>query len=52
MPSTHRSAITRIACARIRVACNPFQAITGIITFSSSCPPSAPARIAASHPIT
>jgi hypothetical protein len=29
-----------------------FHAITGIITFSSSCPASAAARIVASHPDT
>ena len=34
------------------VACSAFQAMTGIITFSSSCPASAAARIAASQPIT
>jgi hypothetical protein len=41
-----------MALARMRVACNAFQAITGIITFSSSCPASAAARTAASQPIT
>jgi hypothetical protein len=36
----------------MRAAWSAFQAITGIITFSSSCPASAAARIVASHPIT
>ena len=43
---------TRMALARIRVACSAFQAITGIMTFNSSWPPSAAARMAASQPIT
>jgi hypothetical protein len=41
-----------MALPRIRIACSAFQAMTGIMTFSSSCPLSAAARIAASHPIT
>ena len=45
MPATQRSCSTRIASRRMRVACSAFQAITGIITFSSSCPASAAARI-------
>jgi hypothetical protein len=52
MPATQRVSNTRIAFVRIVIAWSAFQAITGIITFSSSCPASAPARIAASQPIT
>ena len=36
----------------MRVACSVFQAITGIITLSSSCPASAAAATVRSHPIT
>jgi hypothetical protein len=52
MPATQRVSSTRMALVMIRVAWSAFQAMTGIITLSSSCPPSAAARIAASHPIT
>ena len=52
MPATHRVSRIRMALVKIRVACSAFQAITGIMTFSSSWPPSAAARIAASQPIT
>jgi hypothetical protein len=52
MPATHRSWSTRIACRRMRVAWIAFQAITGIMTLSSSCPASAAARMAASQPNT
>ena len=52
MPATQRVCITCMARARIRDACNAFQAMTGIMTFSSSCPASAAAVIVASHPIT
>jgi hypothetical protein len=41
-----------MALVRIRVAWMAFQAMTGIMTFSSSCPASAAARMAASHPYT
>ena len=41
-----------MASRRMWVAWMAFQAITGIITFSSSCPASAAARMAASQPIT
>ena len=49
---TQRSCSTRIACRRIRVAWMAFQAITGIMTLSSSCPASAAATIVASQPNT
>jgi hypothetical protein len=52
MPATQRWSKTRMALPRMRVACRAFQAMTGIITLSSSWPASAAARIAASHPIT
>ena len=41
-----------IAWPRMVVACSAFHAMTGIMTFSSSCPASAAERIAASQPIT
>ena len=41
-----------MAWRRMRVAWSAFHAMTGIITFSSSCPASAAARIAASQPKT
>ena len=41
-----------MASRRMRVACSAFHAMTGIMTLSSSCPASAAARIAASHPNT
>jgi hypothetical protein len=52
MPPTHRVSSTRIALPKMRVACSAFQAMTGIMTFSSSCPPSAAANTVASHPNT
>jgi hypothetical protein len=52
IPRTHRVSSTAIALPKMVEACSAFQAMTGIITFSSSCPASAAARIAASQPIT
>ena len=52
MPLTQRSLSTCMALPRIDVACSAFHAITGIITFSSSCPAAAEARIEASQPNT
>ena len=52
MPATHLSCSVRIASRMMRVACSVFQAITGIITLSSSWPASVAERIAASQPIT
>jgi hypothetical protein len=52
MPDTQRSWTTRIALVRMRVAWSAFHAMTGIITFSSSCPASHAARTAASQPYT
>jgi len=52
MPATQRVSKTRIALPRMRVACSAFQAITGIITLSSSWPASAAADTVASQPIT
>ena len=41
-----------IALRRMVDECSAFQAITGIITFSSSCPASAAAQIVVSQPFT
>ena len=49
-PSTLRVRSTRNALRRITAACKAFQAITGIITFSSSWPASDAAAIVASQP--
>jgi hypothetical protein len=38
MPPTHRVLRTAMALARMRIEWTAFQAITGIITFSSSWP--------------
>ena len=52
MPSTHLVRSTFIASRRIVDACSAFQAMTGIITFSSSWPASHASAIVVSHPIT
>jgi len=52
MPVTARAVRAFIAFAKIEDAWSAFHAMTGIITFSSSCPAAEAARIAASQPIT
>ena len=52
MPATARACRTAMAWLRMRVAWMAFQAITGIMTFSSSCPASEAARIVVSQPNT
>jgi hypothetical protein len=52
MPATHRSCRTLIAFVRILASWIAFHAITGIMTLSSSCPPSVAAMIVVSHPMT
>ena len=52
MPATHLSCSVRIASRMMRVACSVFQAITGLITLSSSWPASAAMATVRSHPIT
>lgn len=47
-----RSRNTASVLVRMADACNAFQAITGIITFNSSCPASAAAAMVASQPYT
>ncbi len=51
-PSMQRSRNTTSALVRMAEAWSAFHAITGIMTFSSSCPLSAAAATAASHPYT
>ena len=51
-PSTHRTRKTFNASRRIVDAWSAFHAITGIITFSSSCPASHAIAMVVSHPIT
>ena len=52
MPSTHRRRSADMALRRIVEACRAFHAMTGIITFSSSCPASQASAIVWSQPIT
>src|SRR5258708_24057698 len=51
MPATQRSAKTRLALVRISIVNSTLWAITGIITFSSSCPASAAVATVTSFPI-